>query len=161
MLFAIENGTGRIMHVLVDDTYDDDGVVIPASLRVKRIDGGEDTVLKYFFHSRIKLKYPRGTIKLITYRDGASLVDETSMSFDIGSGVGQFMFDEPMFDEGKTITNIVDAIQTIKKLLEFEAYSVYHQLEVQGNQYNHCIVQTMSGMFEVEDIDSERDEIVI
>ena len=161
MLFAVEAGTGRVLQILVDDTYNDDGDTISASLRVKRQDGGEDTILKYFFHSRIKLKYPRGTIKLTTYRDGASLVDETSMSFDMGGGIGEYMFDEPMFDEGVAVTDVVDAIQVIKKLLEFEAYSIYHQIEVEGNQYNHCIVQTMSGMFEVEDIDYERDEMVI
>ena len=160
-LFGIENGTGKIMRVLVDNTYDDDGDSISASLRVKRIDGGEDTILKYFNHSRIKVKYPRGQVSLYTYRDGASLVDSIPVSFDLGGGVGEFMFDEPMFDEGIEITDISDALRTIKKNLELEAYSIYHEIRVNGNAFNHCIVQTMSGMFEVEDIDYERDELVV
>lgn len=160
-LFGIEHGTGKIVQLLVDDTYDDDGDNIDCSLRVKRVDGGEDTILKYFFHSRIKFKYPRGKISLITYKDGSSVVDTTSVSFAVGGGIGKFMFDEAMFDQGVGIETVVDAIQVVKKLLEFEAYSIYHQINITGNQYNHCIVQTMSGMFEVEDIDYERDELIV
>lgn len=160
-LFGIETGTGKIVQLLVDETYDDDGDNINCSLRVKRIDGGEDTILKYFYHSRFKFKYPRGVMNLITYKDGSVLVDTTSVAFAVGGGVGEYMWDEPMFDEGITVETVADAIQVVKKLLEFEAYSIYHQINIVGNQYNHCIVQTMSGMFEVEDIDFERDELVI
>ncbi len=160
-LFGVSTGTGEIMRLLVDNTYDDDGASIEASLRVKRIDGGEDTILKYFSHSRIKVKYPRGQITLVTYRDGASLVDSVPVAFDVGGGIGEFMFDEPMFDEGVEITDVPDALRTIKKYLELEAYSIYHEIRVNGNSFNHLIVQTMAGMFEVEDIDYERDELVV
>lgn len=149
---------GDIEQLLVDNTYDDNGTNIEASLRVKRIDGGEDGVLKYYFSTKTKLKNPRGRIKFVTYKDGSTFVDDSSVAFEIGGGIGEYMFDEGMFDEGKTISTTTDAIQFIKKDLEFEAYSIYHQIDVVGNQYNHCIVQNMSGLFEYEDIDYERDE---
>lgn len=148
---------GTIRQVLVDNTWDDDGTTIPATLRIKRVDGGEDT-LKYYFSSKTKLKNARGSLQFVTYKDGASLVDSPNVSFDIGGGVDEYMFDEPMFDEGISIETVSDAFTILKKDLEFEAYSLYHQINVSANQYNHCIVQTMSGHFEYEDIDYERDE---
>lgn len=161
MLFGAETGTGKIKQLLVDNTYDDDGDSIAASLRVKRIDGGEDTVLKYYYETKTKLKNPRGSLSFITYKDGSSFVDQSNVSFDVGGGVGEYMWDEPMWDEGVSIEQVSEAISVLKKPLEFEAYSIYHQINVAGDQYNHCVVQNMSGTFEVEDIDSERDETII
>lgn len=152
---------GEINQLLVDNTYDDNGENINASIRFKRVDGGEDTILKYYFSTKTKLKNPRGNIKFYTYKDGSTLVDSPNVSFEVGGGVGEYMFDEAMFDEGITIESVPDAIQILKKTLEFEAYSIYHQMSVTGNQYNHCIVQTMSGLYEYEDVDYERDEINI
>lgn len=149
---------GTIEQILVDNTWDDDGTTIPAALRVKRIDGGEDTILKYYFSSKTKFKNARGSITYTTYKDGTNLVDNPSVTFDVGGGVDEFMFDEPMFDEGVAIETISDSLTILKKDLEFEAYSIYHQINVSANQYNHCIVQTMSGLFEYEDVDYERDE---
>lgn len=152
---------GRIMQLLVDNTYDDDGDSIRSSLRVKRIDGGEDTILKYYYSTKTKLKNPRGALKFYTYKDGSTLVDEPNVTFNVGGGIDEYMFDEAMFDEGVGIESVPDALSILKKNLEFEAYSVYHQIVVQGNQFNHCIIQTMSGLFEYEDVDYERDELII
>lgn len=161
MLFGAETGTGKIYQLLVDDTYDDNGVSIPTSLRVKRVDGGEDTILKYYYDLKIKLKNPRGQLTLYLYKDGSSLVNTRSVTFDIGGGIDEYMFDEPMWDEGITIDTVPDALFVLKKNLEFEAYSIYPQITLTGNEFNHCIVQTMSGTFEVEDIDYERDETIV
>lgn len=161
MLFGAESGTGKIYQLLVDDTYDDNGKSIPSSLRVKRIDGGEDTILKYYYDLKIKLKNPRGALTLLLYKDGSTLSTTRSVTFDIGGGIDEYMFDEAMWDEGITIDSVSDALFVLKKNLEFEAYSIYPQIQVIGNEFNHCIVQTMSGTYEVEDIDYERDETII
>lgn len=161
MLFGAETGTGKIYQLLVNDTYDDNGTSIPASLRVKRIDGGEDTVLKYFYDLKVKLKNPRGTLTLYLYKDGSTLIDSRSVTFDIGGGIGEYMFDEPMWDQGLTVDEVSDALNVLKKNLEFEAYSIFPQISVNGNEFNHCIIQTMSGTYEVEDYDYERDELII
>lgn len=153
---------GLLVQVLVDNTYSDyDGSSIDALLRVKRIDGGEDTILKYFSSTKTKLKNPKGSITFITYKDGSTFVDDTSVTFPVGGGIGDFMFDEAMFDEGNPIEDVPDALQVLLKELEFEAYSIYHQINVHGNDFNHVIVQTMSGLYEYEDVDYRRDEIII
>lgn len=161
MLYGVESGTGKIYQILADGTYDDNGTSITASLRVKRVDGGEDTILKYFYELKVKLKNPRGDLRLYIYKDGSSLVSTRNVTFDIGGGVGEYMWDEPMWDEGISIDTIADALFTLKKYLEFESYSFYPTVEVIGNEFNHCIVQTMSGTYEVEDIDYERDETIV
>ena len=71
------------------------------------------------------------------------------------------MFDEPMWDEGVIPSSAYSTLSIVKKWLEFEAYSIYHQVAVGGNATNHCIVQTMNGEFEIEDTDYERDEKII
>lgn len=149
---------GKIQQLLVDNTYDDNGTNINASLRIKRVDGGEDTILKYFYFTRTKFKNPKGSITLYTYKDGATLVDTSSVEFSLGGGIDEYMFDEPMFDESISITSVSDAIQILKKDLYFEAYSIYHQINIIGSENNHCIVQSMNGVYEVEDYDYERDE---
>lgn len=150
---------GKIIQLLVDNTYDEhDGTSISASLRVKRIDGGEDTILKYFYSTKVKFKNPRGTLKFITYKDGSNLVDNPNVTFDVGGGVDEYMWDEPMFDEGVAVTSVSDALVLLEKDLYLEAYSIYHEIQVTGNDNNHCVLQTMNGTFEYEDIDYERDE---
>jgi hypothetical protein len=100
-------------------------------------------------------------MSLYLYKDGSTLVNTRSVTFDTGGGIGEYMFDEAMFDESIAIDSVPDAIFLLKKLLEFEAYSIYPQIEVTGNEFNHCLVQTMAGTFEVEDYDYERDETII
>lgn len=159
-LYAAESG-GKIQQVLVNNTYDDNGTTIDARLRVKRIDGGDDTYLKFFQFSKIKLKNPRGQITLSTYKDGEAFVDALGVNFDMGGGVDEYMFDEPMFDESVSIDAVSDALQIIKKDLYFEAYSIYHTISVLGNSENHCLVQTMNGVYETEDFDYDRDENIV
>lgn len=161
MLFGAQGSTGKIFQLLVDGAYDDDGTSIPTSFRPKRIDGGEDTILKYFYDLKIKLKNSRGNMTLYTYKDGSTLISTRNVTFDIGGGIGEYMFDEAMFDEGVTLDSIPDAIFIVKKNLDVEAYSYYPQIVISGNEYNHCIVQTMNGRLEAEDWDYERDEVII
>lgn len=160
-LFAIQTGTGKIYQMLVDNLYTDDGVDIPAFLRVKRIDGGEDTVLKYYYHSKIKFRNGLGVVTLYTYKDGQVLVSQSNIEFEGGGGIDEWEWDEPMFDEGVIPSTAFNTLSIVKKWLEFEAYSIYHQVSIVGNATNHCIVQTMNGEFEVEDTDYERDEKII
>ena len=159
-LFAASNTNGDIQQCLVDGTFDDNGDDIDSWIRFKRIDGHSDN-LKYFNHTKIKIKLPRGELSLTTFKDGATLVDVAPLSFSTGGGIGEWMFDEAMFDEGEETVDVPDAIQYIHKKLEFEAYSYYHQIGVRSNEYNHALIQTMSGSFEVEDDDYLRDERII
>lgn len=161
LLFGASGADGKIYQLLVNNTYDDDGTNIPCSFRVKRIDGGSDTVLKTFYFYKIKLKNPSGKISLTTYKDGNTEVDTTNVDFSLGGGIDEYMFDEPMFDESVSVETISDALQIIKKELYLEAYSIYPQITISGSQSNHCIVQTMSGVLEVEDYDYDRDEIIV
>lgn len=159
-LFGARSSGSGIDELLVDGTWDDNGSPIDSYVRFKRIDGQLDS-LKYFYHTKFKLKFPRGQVTFLTYRDGATLLNTTSLSFGVGGGIGEFMFDEAMFDEGLDIEEVEDAVQYVLKELEVEAYSYYHQLTVQANEYNHVIVQTMSGRYEEEDDDYRRDERII
>lgn len=160
-LYAARSGSSEIDQLLVNNTFDDNGDTIDASIRFKRIDGDSDFV-KYFMETRFKLKLPRGQIRFITYEDGASVVDDTSLSFSSGGGIGEFMFDEGMFDEGIEISSVPDAVQYVTLELEFEAKSYYHQLSIAANEYNHALIQTMSGSYELEDGDyRDEDELVI
>jgi hypothetical protein len=161
-LFGASVDSGELHELLVDNTYSDNGTTINSQFRVKRQDGGDDGVLKCFLETKTKLKNPRGNLSFITYKDGSVLLDTVSVSFDVGGGIDEFMFDEGMFDDGASIEDVSDASQLLLKDLEtLEAYSIYHQINVAGNDLNHCIVQTMSGRFEVEDDDYRRDERVI
>lgn len=160
-LFGIETGTGKLYQVLVDNVYSDDGAAIPALFRVKRIDGGEDTILKYYYFTKIKFKNAKGKVTIRTFKDGEVEVDETPVSFEGGGGIDEYMWDEPMWDEQIEALESADTISILIKDLEFEAYSIYHQIEVSGTNDNRCVVQTMNGVYEVEDIDYRRDEKVI
>jgi hypothetical protein len=160
-LFGASRMNGEMHQLLVDNTYSDPGdVAIDSFVRFKRIDGGNDN-LKYFDHTKFKLKFPKGRVTFLTYKDGSALLDGTPINFDVGGGVDEYMFDEPMFDEGLPVADVEDAVRYVIKDLEFESYSYYHQINVNGDQFNHTLIQTMSGMFEVEDIDYRRDERVI
>lgn len=161
LLFGIQSGTGIIFQALVDNTWDDDGTAIGVQFKPKTQDGGEDTILKYFFETRFKLKDPRGQMTFITYKDGTVSLDTSNISFDLLGGIGEYMWDEPMFDESISITTTPDALQIIKKEIFLEAYSIYHQINLNANEYNHAIIQTMNGTYEYEDIDYDRDEKII
>jgi hypothetical protein len=161
-LFGIESGTGNIQQLLVDDTYDDNGISIEASLRPKTVDGGEDTILKYFYSTKFKLKNAKGTVTFNTYKDGGILHSSDPQTFGLtDKGFEIFMWDEPMWDEGSTGNVTSNEISIVKKNIEIEAYSIYHEVSVQGNVYNHCLLQTMNGLYETEDVDYERDEKII
>lgn len=153
LLFGAQTGTGKIIQLLVDGTYDDNGQNIASTLRVKRMDGGDDTYKKFYEFTKIKVKNPRGLINLSTFKDGESLIDEVPIDFDTGGGIDEYMFDEPMFDESVSITEVGDQIQIITKELYFEAYSIYHQIDVAGNSNNHVLVQSMNGIYQTEDPD--------
>lgn len=160
-LFGASKSNGEIHQLLVDNTYSDAGDrPIETYVRFKRIDGGNDN-LKYFFHTKFKFKYPKGRINLLTYKDGSVLFDNTAIPFDTGSGVDEYMFDEAMFDEGLPITSTEDSVRLIIKELEFESYSYYHQISILADDSNHTLIQSMSGLYETEDIDNWRDEKVI
>jgi len=159
-LYGAEIDTGNIQQLLVDETYDDNGSVIEASLRPKTIDGGRDKQLKYFRNSRIKFKDAKGIITLETYKDN---VLYSSDEYQFGSadvGFEGFMWDEPMWDEGTTTEITTTSLELAKKNLDYEAYTLYHKILVNGGVYNHAVVQTMSGFFDFEDPDYERDEVV-
>jgi hypothetical protein len=160
-LFAVQKNTGKIYQILVDNYFQDDNQPIPAFVRFKRIDGGEDTVLKYFYYTKFKFLNGKGRISITTYKDGENFVDTTNISFESGGGVGEFMFDEAMFDEQVVSTDTGDVINTVKKWLEFEAYSIFYKISVSGTNDNHVTIQTTNGMYEIEDVDYERDEFVI
>lgn len=153
LLFGAEIGTGKIKQLLVDGTYDDDGHNIPTSFKVKRIDGGDDTYKKFYEFTKVKVKNPRGRVGLSTFRDGESLVDIVPIDFDVGGGIGEYMFDEAMFDEGVSIDEVGDQLQIITKEMYFEAYSIYHQIDIVGNDTNHAVIQTMNGTYQPEDPD--------
>lgn len=160
-LFAASEENGEVHQLLIDNTYSDAGdTPIETYVRFKRIDGGSDN-LKYFDHTKFKLKYPKGRVSFLTYKDGSVLVDSSPINFDAGSGVDEYMWDEPMFDEGLTVTETEDSVRLVTKELEFEAYSYYHQISLVADQFNHTLIQAMSGLYETEDIDYRRDERVI
>lgn len=160
-LFGVKTD-GTIDQLLVDNVYThSDNSSIAASVRFKRIDAGEDTILKYYFFSKIKFRNSKGRITLTVYKDGENIVDATNISFESGGGWDEFMFDEAMFDEQVVETDTGDVISIVKKLLEIEAYSIFHKISLAGSDSNHCIIQTMNGVYEVEDIDHERDELII
>lgn len=161
ILFGAETGTGKIHRLLVNGVYQDDGRAIPAFVRFKRIDGGEDTILKYFYYTKFKFLNGKGALTISTYKDGEVLVDNTSISFESGGGIDEFMFDEPMFDEQIVSTDTGDVLSIIKKNLEFEAYSIFHKISISGTNDNMVVVQTMNGKLEIEDTDYERDEFII
>lgn len=161
LLFGAEHGSGKIQQLLVDGTYDDNGSVIPAYVRFKRIDGGDDTYMKYYRFTKVKLKNPRGILEFGTFKDGDSLVDSIIVPFNVGGGIDEYMFDEAMFDESIAVTDVSDSIKILMKELYFEAYSIYHDVTVNGNSENHCLVQTMNGFLETEDMDYTRDETII
>jgi len=160
-LFGASNTNGEIHQLLVDNSYSDPGdASIDTYVRFKRIDGGTEN-LEYFDHRKFKLKFPKVRVSFLTYKDGSELIDSTPLNFDVGGGIDEYMFDEPMFDEGLPVTTTEDAVRYVIKDLEFESYSYYHQISINADQFNHTLVQTMSGAFEVEDIDNRRDERVI
>lgn len=66
-----------------------------------------------------------------------------------------------MFDESIAVVDVSDSIKILLKELYFEAYSIYHDITVNGNSENHAIIQTMNGFVESEDIDYNRDETII
>lgn len=161
-LFGIVTGTGQIHQLLVDGVWDDGGAAIPASVRLKRIDGGEDTILKYYFYTKFKFLNGKGQASISTFKDGEISVDTTDISFGSGTGgVGEFMWGEAMWGEAVASEDVSDTLSIIKKLIEEEAYSIYHQVAVSGDVNNHCILQTMNGEFELEDVDYDRDEKII
>ena len=150
-------GKGEAVYrLLVNNTYDDDGENIESYLRPKRIDGKNEFIKKFFSFTRFKFLSPRGSVKITTYRDGATQADEVSIYFGYSGGFGEWVFGEGMFGETGEI-EVSDSIKIIEKELYFEAFSVYHQIFVVGNQYNHCIVQGMMGKLEFEDIDYSDD----
>jgi hypothetical protein len=158
LLFGAETGTGKIKQLLVDNTYDDDGTNISASFSPKRIDGGDDTYVKWYEYYKIKVKNPRGLIDISTFKDGENLIDSVSIDFDIGGGIDELMWDEMMWDEGVSITTVADQIQIITKELYAEAYSIYPKISLFGNATNHVILQTMNGLYQTEDPDYLRDD---
>lgn len=160
-LFGIETGTGKIYQLLVDNVYVDDTTPIPAYIRFKRIDGGEDTILKYFYFTKFKFLNGKGGITISTYKDGEMLVNTTNVSFESSGGIGEYMFDEAMFDEQVVLADTQDVISIVKKMLEFEAYSIFHKIAISGDNNNKVTIQTTNGKYEVEDADYERDELVI
>lgn len=160
-LFGIQTGTGKIYQLLVDNVYQDDASPISSYVRFKRIDGGEDTILKYFYYTKFKFLNGKGGISISTYKDGENFVDTTNISFESSGGIDEFMFDEPSFDEQVVSTDTRDVMSIVKKWLEFEAYSIFHKISISGTNDNRVIVQTANGEYEVEDIDYERDEFVI
>jgi len=160
-LFAVEKGTGKIYQLLVDNVYQDGNSPIPSYVRFKRIDGGEDTILKYFYYTKFKFLNGKGKVSISTYKDGEVFVDETNISFESSGGIDEYMFDEPMFDEQMVSTDTGDILSIVKKRLEFEAYSIFHKISVSGTNDNRAIIQTTNGMYEIEDVDYERDEFII
>jgi len=154
--------TGGVMEeLLVDNVYDDTGTAIPSTFRPKRIDGGNDTLLKFSYFSKLKLKNAKGYATLLTYIDGDTLFDTSNIEFSTLGGIGEYMFDEPMFDESVAILEVSDQVKIITKLLYQENYSYYHQLSVLGSADNHLILQTMNGVFEVENYDYFRDDVIL
>ena len=160
-LFAIQTGTGKFYQILVDNYYQDDASAIPASVRLKRLDGSDDTSLKYFYFTKFKLLNGKGKASISTYKDGENLVDTTNISFEGTGGIDEYMFDEAMFGEQVVSTGTSDVLSIVKKWLEFEAYSVFHTVSISGTNDNYVTLQTMNGAFEMEDIDYERDELIL
>lgn len=157
-MYGVEHDTGTIKQLLVNDTWDDDGKTIPCSFRPKTIDGDQDT-LKYYASTTFKLKDSVGIIRFNTYYDGNNLLDSDPVTFGSSNiGVEKYMWDEPMWDEGATVVVSNKVIDLVKKDIELEAYNLYHEVQVDANSYNHGVLQTMSGLYEYEDTDYERDE---
>ena len=161
-LFGIKTDSGNIDQLLVDNRFTHaDGSSITSAVRFKRVDAGEDTILKYYYFTKFKFRNAKGRLTLRSFKDGSVEISTTSISFETGGGIDEFMFDEPQFDEQSSASTTSDVLSIVKKLIEEEAYSIYHTISVTGSQDNHCIIQTMNGMYEVEDVDYERDELVI
>ena len=158
LIFGFEDTSGKIHQVLTDNTWDDNGTVIPVEFTPRRIDGGDDTILKWYDFARIKLKEPRGALSIDTYRDGNALPTTIPINFSTGGGIDSFMFDDFMFDEASGIETNSAALQVIKLEEYFEAYSLLHTITINANEENHAILQTMNGVLEIEDFDYDRDE---
>lgn len=152
---------GSIYELMVDNTYTDDGTAIEASIRLRREDAGDDGVVKWWPWSKFKFKAPVGQLTLTTYIDNTPEVDILNLSTSSGGGIETSMFDEVMFDEGSAVALDPTVIQLLHKIIEKEAYSIYHQFDISGNDNNHAILQSANGIAEVEDSDYLRDETVI
>lgn len=164
ILLGIKNN-GKILKLLVDGVYTDDGSSIPASFRPKTIDGDEDTLVKYFRFYKVKLKDFQGSFKLQTYLDGLTLEDERTISIGGSTGIASSMFGGSMFgaSSGKEIENTT-ALGTTKiltKEIYKEGYYYHIRFEVNGNENNHITIQSIGGIFDYEDVDYLKEEEII
>lgn len=161
-LFGAEQGTGKIKQLLVDNTWDDDGTSIACSFRPKTVDGGEDTMIKTYFDLTYKVRSPIGLLTFNIYSNNELIESDPHVFGQADQGFESYMWDEPMWDEGLTQTIVTQSVELVKKDLEtLEEYSIYPEIIVNANVYNHVFVQTISGKFELEDSDHERDEVLL
>lgn len=164
VLLGIKNN-GQILKLLVDGVYTDNNNTIIASFRPKTIDGKEDSIVKYFRFYKIKLKDFYGSFKLQTYLDGLTLEDERNIAISGASGIASSMWGEAMFgsSSGETIqtTSALGTTKILTKEIFKEGYYYHIRFEVNGNENNHIIIQSINGIFDYEDLDYYKQEEVI
>lgn len=164
ILLGIKNN-GKIYKLLVDGVYTDDNQPITAYFRPKTIDGGEDTLAKFFRFYKVKLKDFVGSFKLQTYLDGLTLEDERTISIGGSSGISSSMWGGAMFGSPSgIITQTTSALGTTKiltKELYTEGYYYHIRFEVKGDDNNRITIQSIGGVFDYEDVDYLKQEEII
>lgn len=157
---------GQINKLLVSGVYTNNGQPIVATFRPKTIDGSADGLLKFYKFIKIKFKNFYGSVNLSTWYDGITAPDTITLSRVGKSGISSFMWGEPMWGQVKTLQSqsefeTLGATTLLTKELYLEAHYLMVELQVNGNQDNNLIVQSMLGSFDYEDVDYVDRENVI
>lgn len=150
---------GEVNKLLIKGKYTDNGVPIVAVFRPKTIDGKMDYILKYFRFLKFKFKDVNGTVTIRFWKDGVTTIDTKNISITGSTGFSLFSWGEPSFGEAPPDVILSETISVLgstilyKKELYEEAYFIYPTIEVNGNDENHCLVQTISALYDYEDVD--------
>lgn len=164
ILLGIKNN-GNIEKLLVDGVYEDNGSPIYAVFRPKTVDGQEDTLVKFFRYYKVKLKDFYGAFKLQTYLDGLTLEDERSIAIGGMTGIASSMWGQTMFAEGsggvQTQTSALGTSKILTKEIFKEGYYFHIKFIINGNSENHLTIQSITGIYDYEDVDYYKNEEVI
>lgn len=156
---------GEINKLLVNEVYSDNKAIIKCSFRPKTIDGSEDKIPKFFRFYKLKIKNTIGSFKLQTWIDGVTIEDERTVYFGGLTGLSNFMWGESMWGdtpEGEVSSqNFIGSLIIITKEIYKEAYFIYPRIELNGSDENRLVLQSISGVFDYEDIYYYKDEKVI
>lgn len=164
-LLGVKNN-GEVNKLLVEGVYTDNGQNIVASFRPKTIDGGEDSMPKFFRELKLKLRSVHGSFTLEIWKDGITKSYTNTISVGGNAGISSFMWGEPKFGEIKPASsgsgiNVIGVAIIITKEIYDEAYYIYPRLTVNGNNDNNFIIQTITGTYDYEDYTYYKNENVL